>query len=332
MNTKVLLDNEKNKAKVKLKHDALIKKIMGEVPAAQEFLNHCLSVEFKQFIDLSKLKVEKDTFVTNDLKRQLSDIVYSVPTNDGNTAYVYVLCELQSTVDHFIALRLWQYMLLLCERHKKGKNKLPLIYPLVLYHGKEPYTATKSLWELFDNPVLAKKLLTEDYQLIDLQSMSDDEIIKQRHLGMMKYILKHIHTRDILKLWEELLTKFQADIVVDKANGYVYIRSFLWYSDAKLTEDKQLGLERILDQYLPIEEKDNIMRTIAEKYIDEGIERGVSQGIKIGEARGKAEGKAEGKIEGKAEIAKKLLLKKYSFSEISEITGLSIADIQKFQS
>ena len=155
---------------------------------------------------------------------------------------------------------------------------------------------------------------------MDLQSMPDDEIVKQRHLGMMQYMLKHIHTRDLLKLWEDFLVKFQPDIMVDKANGYIYIRSFLWYTDARLAEGKQLELEQILDKYLPTEEKDNIMRTIAEKYIDEGIE--------VGEARGEIRGKAE----GKAEIAKKLLLKKYSISDISEITGLSIADIQKFQS
>lgn len=301
---------------------------MSEAIAAQEFLNHYLPAEFKKLVDLSKLKVEKESFVTNDLKHQLSDIVYSVPTLDGNTAFVYILCEHQSTVDQFITLRLWQYMLLLCERHKRDKNKLPLIYPLVIYSGKDSYTAAKNLWQLFDNPIQAKKLLIEDYQLVDLQSMSDNEIIKQRHLGMMQYMLKHIHTRDILRLWEDFLVNFQPDIVVDKARGYIYIRSLLWYTDAKLAEGKQLELERILGKYLPTEEKDNIMRTIAEKYIDEGIEVGVSKGIQIGEARGKARGKAE----GKAEIAKKLLLKKYSASDILEITGLSIADIQKFQS
>ena len=310
MNTKNALDNKNNKAK--LNHDALIKKIMTEVSAAQEFLNDCLSTEFKQFIDITKLKVEKDTFVTNDLKRQLSDIVYSVPTVYEGTAFIYILCEHQSTTDPFIALRLWQYTLLLSERHKKDKNKLPLVYPIVIYTGKDPYTVARNLWELFDNQVLAKKFLIENYQLVDLQSMSDDVIIKQRHLGMMQYMLKHIHTRDILKLWEELLTKFKADIVVDKENGYIYIRSLLWYTDAKLTEDKQQGLERILDQYLPTEEKDNIMRTIAEKYIDQGIE--------IGEAR------------GEAKIIRMMFKTGSSIEVISKMTGLSVDEIRRLAS
>jgi predicted transposase/invertase (TIGR01784 family) len=304
----------------KPKHDALIKKLLGEVIVAIEFLNHNLSAEFKQLIDLPRLKVEKESFITNDLRHQLSDIVYSVPTIDGDTTFVYVLVEHQSTNDQFIALRLWQYMLLLWERHKKDKNKLPLIYPIVIYNGKNPYSAAKNLWQLFDNQVLAKKLLTEDYQLIDLQSMPDDEIVKQKNLGMMQYMLKHIHTRDLLKLWEDFLVKFQPEIVVDKASGYIYIRSFLWYSDARLAEGKQLELEQILDKHLPTEEKDNIMRTIAEKYIDEGIDIGRQDGIKIGKA------------EGKAELIRMMLKSGSSIETISKMTGLSISDIRKSQS
>lgn len=47
------------------------------------------------------------------------------------------------------------------------------------------------------------------------------------------------------------------------------------------------------------------------------------------EARGEARGKAEGKAEGKIEIAKKMLSKNHSISDISDLTGLSQAEISK---
>ncbi len=303
------------------KHDALVKKIMSEVASAKEFLEHYLPTDFKQLVDLSKLKVEKETFVTNDLKRQLSDIVYSVPTLDGKTALVYILAEHQSTVDNFIALRLWQYILLLCERHKKDKGKLPLICPIVIYSGKEPYSAAQNLWQLFDNPLQAKKLMTEDYKLVNLQSMPDDEIIKQRHIGMMQYMLKHIHQRDILKLWEDFLGKFQAEIIVDKEHDYIYIRSFLWYTDTKLPEDRQSALEQLLAKYLSEEEKGNIMRTVAQKYIEEGTQ----YGIQIGEARGEARGEKKKAMV----VAKNLLKASVSVDIISTSTGLSKKEIEE---
>jgi len=49
------------------------------------------------------------------------------------------------------------------------------------------------------DPMQAKELMVSDYQLVDLQSMSDDEIVQQKHLGMMSYVMKHIHQRDMLK-------------------------------------------------------------------------------------------------------------------------------------
>ncbi|KDO02204.1 Putative transposase, YhgA-like protein (plasmid) [Rickettsia tamurae subsp. buchneri] len=86
------------------------------------------------------------------MQKRLSDVVYSVSLKKNNIkdsttesanndkAYVYVLIEHQSSSDYWIAFRLLQYMLLLCERHKdvnkknntkqeKG-NKLPLICPI----------------------------------------------------------------------------------------------------------------------------------------------------------------------------------------------------------
>jgi hypothetical protein len=151
---------------------------------------------------------------------------------------------------------------------------------MVIYNGSEVYTAPRNLWELFEDPRLAKKLMTEDYQLVDLQSLSDDEIVKKQHLGMLEFMLEHIHQRDMFMLWEEFLTKFKHQILVDKGRGYIYIKSFLWYTDAKLTEEQQPELERILTHHLSLEDKENLMRTIAQKYIDEGEARGKAELVK----------------------------------------------------
>ncbi|KJV74725.1 transposase, YhgA-like family protein [Orientia tsutsugamushi str. TA716] len=109
--------------------------------------------------------------------------------------------------------------MLLCERHKKEKTKLPLVYNLVIYNGKEVYNAPRNLWDLFTDSMIAKQLMTSDYQLVDLQSMSNDEIVRKKHIGMLEYMLKHIHQRDMLKLWEEFLIKFKHVLILDKEKG-----------------------------------------------------------------------------------------------------------------
>ncbi|WP_375333851.1 Rpn family recombination-promoting nuclease/putative transposase [Candidatus Tisiphia endosymbiont of Xenochironomus xenolabis] len=295
------------------KHDQLFKKIMGNEIAAQEFLEYYLPNNFKEKIDLSKIKIEQESYIEESLRRKYSDIVYSVKTKNDESAFIYVLLDHQSTSDYWMALRLWRYTLLLCERHKKNEGKLPLICPIIMYNGVDKYHAPRNLWNLFTDSEQAKKLMTEDYQLVDLQSMSDDEIVQKKHLGMMEYVMKHIHQRDMIKLWEQFLERFKLEILVDKENGYIYLRSFLWYTDARLPEEKQSELEQLLAKYLSEEEKGNIMRTIAQKYIDEG------------EARGEARGEEKKAMA----VAKNLLKVGVSIDIISTSTGLSKKAIEE---
>lgn len=92
--------------------------------------------------------------------------------------------------------------------------------------------------------------------------MSDDEIVKKKHLGMLEFVLKNIHYRDTIKLWDKFLTKFKTDIVVDKEREYIYLRAFLQYTDCKLSEERQGDLEQIITKHLSEAEKDTLMRTI----------------------------------------------------------------------
>ncbi|AWN81618.1 hypothetical protein DK880_00286 [Candidatus Cardinium hertigii] len=141
---------------------------------------------------------------------------------------------------------------------------------------------------------------------------------------MLEYFMKYIYSRDMIKLWEEFLETFKSCILLDKEKGYIYVRNFLWYSDSKLPEDKQPVLENIITKYLPREDKENIMRTIAQKYRDEGIQIGQEKGIQIGQEKGIQIGQEKGKIE----IAKAMLLKGYPMEDIVLLTGLSSSHIQ----
>jgi predicted transposase/invertase (TIGR01784 family) len=166
--SKMVAKNGKNS---QITSDALFKKIMGEKVAATEFLEEYLPKSLKDRVDLSSIKIEKESFVEDDLKRRLSDVVYSLKTKDNEEVFTYILIESQSSPDYWIALRLMQYSLLLLERHKKGRNKLPIIWSAVVYNGTKPYAAPLSFWDLFNDPSLAKKAMAGPYKLIDLSSM-----------------------------------------------------------------------------------------------------------------------------------------------------------------
>jgi predicted transposase/invertase (TIGR01784 family) len=233
-----------------LPHDSLFKRIMESDIAAHEFLNAYLPQEVKDIIDLNTIKVQKETYIEPNLTKRLSDIVYKVNTKDNEEAFIYVTCEHQSSVDQLMAFRIWRYTLLLAERHLNDKAKIPLIFPLVIYAGTAKYKAPRNLWSLFEYPDLAKKILTEDHALVDLQAMSDDEIAQKKHIALFEYILKHAQMRDMLKLWQNLFEKLPNAVIIDKKHGYFYISNLLWYIDGKLSEEKRDQLSSLIIEHL----------------------------------------------------------------------------------
>ena len=68
---------------------------------------------------------------------------------------------------------------------------------------------------------------------------------------------------------------------------------------------------------------------------DEGLAQGLAEGKAEGLAQGKAEGLAQGKAEGlelgKIETARKMMAKGFSTEDISDLTGLSAAEIDKLK-
>ena len=312
-------------------HDALIKKVMENPVAAQEFLEEYLPESFKSMIDLTSVQVEKESFVENHLVKQLSDIILSVKTKNNEQAFIYTLIEAQVTSDHLIAFRLWKYMLLLCEQHlqkqekAKGKNpktdKLPLVCPLVLYHGAKKYTAPMNLWQLFTDPNEAKSLMANDYQLVDLHAMQDDEINYDKHLSIILYLMKHVHQRDKLKLIEDIFKRCHKAIIIDQKQDYIYTKLMIWYTNSKVPADRVQELEQLIVNNLPKKDTEEVMRTIADSYIEKGEAKGIEKGMLLGEARGEEKGIVK--------TALNMLKQGMDFKLITSITGIDTTRLQK---
>jgi predicted transposase YdaD len=202
--------------------------------------------------------------------------------------------------------------------------------PLVLYNGRDKYSAPKNIWELFYNPVVAKKLMSEDYRLIDLQAMKNDDINYDRHISFLLYIMKNIHARDILLMLDEAMKQCNKAILIDKHKDYLHIKLIIWYIDNKIPENKKSELKQILDNNLP-NDSEGLMRTIAQAYIEEGMQISEIQNKSKWIMEGKLEGKLEGEKKKTIAIAKSLLSIGDSPEKVQKVTGLSIAEINKLK-
>src|SRR5690606_30291324 len=191
---------------IRPRHDEFIKKAFENPMVAREFFDSYLPKNIKSLLDFDTLNLQKESFIDQSLKNSFSDILFSV--NFGNTkGYLYILLEHQTKPDHFMALRLFKYMINIIDRHQienPNDKQLPLIYPLIFYSGKRKYNASRNLWDLFTNPTLAKDFWVSDHQLINLHEIPDNQLKERIWAGTMQFFMKHIMERDLIKKWEEI--------------------------------------------------------------------------------------------------------------------------------
>ena len=308
----------------KPKHDQLFKKALENPIVAYEFIETHLPKEVFASIDTTTLTLEKESFIEQDLVNSASDVLFSAKF-DGNDGYIFLLLEHQSTPHPLMAFRLFKYMLNICDRYMRMNPKarhLPLVYPLVLYNGTKPYNVSRNLWDLFSNKTLAKEFWTNDYQLVNVHEIPDEELKSRIWSGMLEFFLKHIKERQLFKRWQEIAHILPQLIQINI--GYDYIEMFLHYTLPSIDQNDRIELEKMLITALNKEQGEKLMISLAQAWKEEGIEIGIQDGIKIGEARGENK---------KAfEIARSLLAQGLDVNIISTATGLNVARIKELKS
>ncbi len=122
--------------------DKLFKKVFEFPAVVKELVAKRLPHQIIKDIDFSTLSIEKNTFINEQFRTKETDLLYSVKYKT-ETIYVYLLVEMQTTIDEGITLRLMGYLQcffdLFLKQHPKAP--LPLIFPLVIYSGETKWTA-----------------------------------------------------------------------------------------------------------------------------------------------------------------------------------------------
>ena len=89
----------------------------------EDVLRRFLTGSWRRNLDFSTLELVPARYVSRFLDQRESDIVWRVRYGPGDNEwfFVYVLLELQSSVQRFMALRLWLYIGLLYQ-HLLGSH------------------------------------------------------------------------------------------------------------------------------------------------------------------------------------------------------------------
>jgi len=297
-------------SKVHQPNDRLIKYTYGRKESAIGLLEGYLPRKVVAGIDWQELEVAPGSFVDPGLSSLHTDLLYRAKFK-GAPIYMYCLFEHQSTPDPWIGLRLLGYKSAIWRELTKGQpkpTKLPPIYVLVVYNGRERWAAplrwVESLvWPPDAAPEFLEMEVNFGYQLLDLSHLSAHEIrgdvAGRLTLSLMKAALEDrvlewlTEAAPMLKLLrgKEVTGMFEA-----------LLRYLLAVDTSVSRENVFAALERSNTPELTRQ-----AMSIADQLIAEGMEKGIEKGLEKGLEKGRKEGLEKGRLEGTIRLLQDLL-------------------------
>jgi hypothetical protein len=182
----------------------------------------------------------------------------------GSPALVYILFEHKSYPDAMVAFQLLRYVIAIWQRYLTdgGGKPLPLIIPMVVYHGAEPWNVPVDFAALFDpDEALAGIVPGFRYFLSDLGAQADHELSRFALLRSGLMALKHATRGSGIVSIEAIVT---AEIWHDLFCGVVI--KYIFRAFRKIDRDEVVRLlTRIEEEAGPI-----MVSNIAQEWIDEG--------------------------------------------------------------
>ncbi|EIK1793128.1 Rpn family recombination-promoting nuclease/putative transposase, partial [Salmonella enterica] len=233
-------------------------------------------------VNLDSLRLESGSYVDEQLKEQHSDILYSVKMAQGEQCLLYCVVEHQSTEDEMMAWRMTKYTIRAMSDHlNKGHKKLPVVVPLLFYHGDvRPYPYSMDWLDCFEQPELARQVLSKPWPLIDVSELNDDDIKSHRRMALLEMVQRDIRLRD----GKELLARL-VQLIQMKLNSREQVEAVLRYTilNGMAGEDISSYINQLSGD---IPEYEDLMGTIAQQLEDKGIQKGIRQGIRQGIQQG----------------------------------------------
>ena len=268
-------------------HESLAKAMFSRVEYAAAEFRYALPPAVVEQLDLDALKLCPGSFVSDELRKQHTDLLYSVPL-DGEEAFIYLLLEHQSKVDKLMPYRLWQYVGAIWEWYladHEGATTLPVVIPVVLHHSEKGWTAPTSIGELFAlndevRSTLGEYLPALRLVLDDLSTQADDELRSRAMSAVPKlalWALKNArHAPDLVALlhdWVEVVRQ-----VATAPNGVralaMILRYILDHSDTDPTVLRSFLVNTAGEQAR------EAFMTGAEKLRQEGREQGRDEALR----------------------------------------------------
>ncbi len=292
-------------------------------------------------LDFTTLESLPSELLSGDLpgefEERRSDIVWKVHWRDREILVV-VLLELQSSLDHDMALRLGAYVFLLCQRLRRQgfvrpREPFPIVFPVVFYNGESRWSSPLEVGDLFQpvpeailpyRPALRYAVIDE--RRLSLESLDEDNVVS----GIVR--------AEQASRSEELdraLQLFEAVVPESPDNQSLRRDLLAWLSKVVLPSRIQgIELPRLADLYEFRTYMENHMHSWSDQWKEEGLQEGIQRGMQQGVQQGRKEGLQQGRSEGFEASLCELLAAKFGPDSVEaarpKLRGASLEQLQRW--
>ncbi len=294
-------------------YDRSYKKIFSNKGFVRYLLQGFVRLKWVELIDFEAITLEPVSFIDRLFKKKEADIIWKLPLKNGSEAYLYLLLEFQSGVDYTMPLRFASYILNFYagELKKKKRDKLPVVFPLLLYNGKQRWTAARRLQDMIDlvDPSLREYSIRFKYFTIDIGSFSKRSLVKLKNNLITAIFLleKARNEKELQNVFQEMI-----EIVKSEADEDL-LSSFADWLEMQLKRE-HIG-EINIGQLITKKEGINMLSETLEEMRKKWEEKGEREGIK----------------KGLLKTATKLLKEGLGTDFIHRVTGLPLKEIEKLK-
>ena len=276
-------------------HDLFVRFTFGHPERAAAELRAVLPAPLVSEVDWSTLRQEPGSVVDPELRETQSDLLFSARLLGGGPVLLYVLLEHQSSVDRWMALRMLHYVVRQLEHWRKEhpeSERLPVIIPLVMYHGPDgAWTAPRRVEDLFELPGAAheqwRALVPCFEYLLDDLTAEREEALKARPGPPMARLawlaLRYGRSEELarrLPEWVALFAQVQAGPEGD-SHLAVLVQYLLLMGDRAAHS----AAGQVLNLVVGRQRTEDLMRSYGEELIEQGRQEGLARGV----IRGRAE-------------------------------------------
>jgi predicted transposase/invertase (TIGR01784 family) len=233
-------------------------------------------------LDFNTLEIVSGSYITDDLRSREDDIIWKVRYQQ-RWIYLYLLIEFQSTIDPFMAVRMCSYTMLLYQdliksKQIKNREKLPPVFPLVLYNGNKRWNSSTQLSDLIiDFPSGFGQYRPQfEYQLLDEGTFQLSELKPLKNLVAAIFSLENAGSReDVTHVIDNLIQWLKSpDQDRLRRNLIVWMKRVLFSGK---------GMNETIQAINSLEEiRTMLSERVAEwnkEWIQQGLEKGLEKGL-----------------------------------------------------